>query len=187
MKIASKIKPRSGQPRRVTVHDRLYVFAPILDRNEEKHFVAEVKNERAAEALLTSGHFYHYSADFEPQPVLQRSHIVPPPPPPPAPAQTPSPVPPVAPTGVGGGEGQGENGSDAGSKASAGWPPEVLADATELLKGSATEISTAVGKVKHSDVVKAARAIEAQAEKPRANVIKLLDSTLEALKTAGLG
>lgn len=192
MKIASKIKPRDGKHRRVTVHGRLYIFAPTIDRNEEKHFVAEVKDERTAETLLTSGHFYHFSADLEPEPVLQRASLPAAPPAPPAPPPAPAPAPIAA--------GESQDGMSVAGKDNQGdaaqtvgqWPPDVFAAATELLKGSAAEISSAVGQipagdtVKPSDVVKAARAIEASGEKPRANVLKLLDSTLEGLKTAGL-
>lgn len=173
MKIASKIKPRSGVPRRVTVHDRLYVFGPVKDRNEETHYVAEVKNALHAETFMASGDFYHYSAEFEPVPLLNRPPVVEPETPPPAPA------PPVVLSGD-------QTGTiTAPPSAPLPWNPEVIAEATELLKGTAGDISTAVGRVSHPDVVKAAQDLESKSDKPRKNVQQLLEITLAGIQASG--
>lgn len=71
MKIASRIKPRSGKPRVVTVHDRPYAFAPTEDKLGDQHFVADVHNTEHAELLLGSGDFYAYDETLAPRPQLQ--------------------------------------------------------------------------------------------------------------------
>jgi hypothetical protein len=71
MKIASKIKPKSGKPRTVTIHGRPYVFAPVLDKNDVTHFVAEVKDEDHAAVLLGTSDFYPFGDALAPQPTLK--------------------------------------------------------------------------------------------------------------------
>lgn len=71
MKIASRIHPRTGKARVVTIHNRPYAFAPTEDKNGDKHFVAEVNNETHAEVLLGSGDFYAYDETMAPKPTLQ--------------------------------------------------------------------------------------------------------------------
>lgn len=65
-------------------------------------------------------------------------------------------------------------------------PPEVQAEAQELLAGSASAISSGVGKVTSPAVVTAALALEQAKAKPRDTVVKLLEATLEGIKAAGL-
>lgn len=77
MKIGSHIKPRSRKPRVVTIHGRPYAFAPVLDKTDLEHFVAEVKDEKHAEVLLASGNFYHYRDDMAPAATLKRESSAP--------------------------------------------------------------------------------------------------------------
>lgn len=77
MKIGSHIKPRNRLPRVVTIHGRPYAFAPVLDKTELEHFVAEVKDEKHAEVLLASGDFYHYRDDMAPAATLKRETSAP--------------------------------------------------------------------------------------------------------------
>lgn len=84
MKIASKIKPQSGKPRNVTIHGRPYAFAPIQDKDDITHFVAEVKNADHAALLIGTGDFYTYGDELAPQATLKKAVIDPVEPPPPA-------------------------------------------------------------------------------------------------------
>jgi hypothetical protein len=162
MKIASKIHPRSGKPRTVTVHGRPYVFKPLQDRNEQAHFVADVADARAAETFLASGDFYAYSADMEKKASLTRN---PPAVPSPAPTPTPTPTP------------SGELG--------AVTTDPVKQAAEELLKGSVSDIGRAVGNTT-AETIRAALALEEAQETPRKTVVKLLQSTLDGMKAAGV-
>lgn len=73
MKIASNIKPKSGKPRTVTIHGRPYVFAPVLDKDDLPHFVAEVKDADHAAVLLGTGDFYAYGDELAPKPTLKQT------------------------------------------------------------------------------------------------------------------
>jgi hypothetical protein len=184
MKIGSKIKPRSGTVRRVTVHERLYVFAPTFDKYGEVHFVSDVTEEAAATTLMRSDHFYHFGPDLEPVPELLRgSNPVPPPAPAPSPAPAPTPAP--APAAGQADTEEGSGGTPPSGAQALPWNEAVVVEATELLKGSASDISTGVGGVSHNDVVRAALYLEVQSEKPRKNVQALLESTLSGIAASG--
>jgi hypothetical protein len=187
MKIGSKIKPRSGTVRRVTVHERLYVFAPTFDKYGEVHFVSDVTEEAAATTLMRSDHFYHFGPDLEPvSELLRGSNSVPPPPTPaPAPNPAPAPTPAAAPAAGTAGTDEGSGGTPSSGAQALPWNEAVVTEATELLKGSASDISTGVGGVSHNDVVRAALYLEVQSEKPRKNVQALLESTLSGIAASG--
>lgn len=178
MKIGSKIKPRDGTVRRVTVHQRLYVFAPVFDKHGEVHFVSDVTDETAATTLMRNDHFYHFGPDLAPAPELQRGvePVLS------APAAPKAPAAPVPAPAVGN---DGSGGTPPSGVQPLPWDAEVVAEATELLKGSASDISTGVGNVSKSDVVRAALFIETQSEKPRKNVQQLLESTLSGIAASG--
>jgi hypothetical protein len=77
MKIASKIQPKSGKARNVTIHGRPYAFAPIHDKDDNTHFVAEVKNADHAAVLLGTGDFYAYGDELAPKATLTIEPIKP--------------------------------------------------------------------------------------------------------------
>jgi hypothetical protein len=62
--------------------------------------------------------------------------------------------------------------------------PDVLAAARDLLKGSVADISRAVGKSNEA-IITAAIDTEKANAKPRANVIGLLQATLDGIRQAG--
>lgn len=159
MKIASKIHPRSGKPRRVTILGRLYAFAPVEDKLGNLHYVADVSHEEHAAVLLGSDAFYRYTADMAPQAMLQQ----------PAPKADGTPAANSGPSG----------------EQSAGEDLAIKAEAEQLLTGSASAISAAVGKVSSLAVVRAALDIE-KAGAARKNVTALLNSTIEGAVAAGV-
>lgn len=71
MKIASVIQPKNGKYRRVTVHGKEYVFLPHQDKNEDTHFVADVKEEKHAETFLANDAFYVFGEDREKKAALK--------------------------------------------------------------------------------------------------------------------
>lgn len=158
MKIASKIHPRNGVSRTVTIHGRPYVFLPVEDKNAERHFVAEVKSEEHAAVLLGSLDFYAYGAELAPQPTLAK------------PAATEAP----------------EGGEPPKDVQLVAFPRDVMEAAEALLNGSASAIGADVGKVKSLDVVKAALAIEKASSKSRKSVVALLEQTLAGAAAAGV-
>jgi LPS O-antigen subunit length determinant protein (WzzB/FepE family) len=160
MKIGSKIHPRDGKSRDVSVHGTLYVFLPEKDTQQKLHFVADVQNDKDAETFLANSAFYVYTD----KPTLTRSAGSKKG----ADAPTPTPTPSPATAGI-----------DAIEAT-----PEQKAAAQELLKGSLSDIGKAVGSATLS-TIRTAIAIETAAETQRQNVVKLLTDTLEFAKAAG--
>lgn len=158
MKIASKIHPRNGISRTVTIHGRPYVFVPVEDKNLERHFVAEVTNEDHAVLLLGTLDFYAYGAELAPVAKLAA----------PAPADTSKTAEPLKEVHL------------------VAFPQDVMLAAEVLLNGSASAIGADVGKVKSLDVVKAALAIENASSKCRKTVVVLLEQTLAGAAAAGV-
>lgn len=72
MKIASRIKPRNGQPRAVHVNEHLYLFAPTKDKAGDTHYVADVADPDHAAILLGSEHFYELGKDQQAVATLTR-------------------------------------------------------------------------------------------------------------------
>lgn len=156
MKIASRIHPRNGAVRNVTIHGKPYAFKRTQDTFGDEHFVADVVHEAHAETLLGSDAFYRFDPDTLQQPALVK----------PAPAPTTEPP--------------------AGGLTVLAFPADVMTQAETLLNGSASAIGADVGQVKSLAVVKAALAIEQASVKPRGNVITLLTKTLEGAAAAGV-
>ena len=170
MKIGSKIRPRNGKCRNVTVHDRPYVFAATPDKNGDIHFVADVTDTKHAETFLGSGDFYAFGKGFEQQPSLTRS----------------TPAGDGAHPATGGSANQA--GGDGGSQSAptlAGHDPEAVAAATELLKGSISDVGKAVANHR-LPVIRAALAMENAQENARKGMVALLEATLEGAKQAGV-
>jgi len=156
MKIATTNTPKKDTHRTFKVHGKDYVFEAVQDKDENTHFVAEVKDEVHAEVFMKHGAFYAYGAENEPKSMLQRgsgdSTIVA------------SPAPPLISL----------------------HKQDALDAATELLKGSANEISTLIGK-SNREIISAAFDTESANAKPRKNVIALLQLTLDSMPQAGSG
>lgn len=155
MKIGSVIKPRTRPTRDVTVHGKKYVFAPVEDNQGEIHYVADVRDELHAETLVGTGYYYHFGKDHEKAPTL---------------ARTPSGEKPVL------------------SKAPApvtAHAAEDVAAATELLKGSISDVGKAVGSMTPG-VVRAAIDVEKAQQAPRKGMLDLLNATVEGAIAAGV-
>lgn len=88
MKIGSHIKPRSGKPRHVTIHDTEYAFAPVKDNQGVTHFMADVTNADHAALLLENGAFYAFDKAAQVKPKLTRASAGDTPPPPADPVPT---------------------------------------------------------------------------------------------------
>lgn len=157
MKIGSKIHPRDGKRRDVTVRGTLYVFTPETDTQQKLHYVADVQNEKDAETFLANSAFYPYVD----KPTLTRTSGTK------KQADAPAPTPTPAP---------------AADQVDA--TPEQKAAAQDLLKGSLSDIGKAVGSATLS-TIRTAIAIELAAETQRQSVVKLLTDTLEFAKAAG--
>lgn len=157
MKIGSVIKPRTHPTRDVTVHGKLYVFAPVEDKQGEIHYVADVRDELHAETLVGTGYYYHFGKEHEKAPTL---------------ARTP------------GGEKQAESKAPAAVKTQAHADDDVAA-ATELLKGSISDVGKAVGSVTPG-VVRAAIDVEKANQAPRKGMLDLLNATVEGAIAAGV-
>lgn len=161
MKIASKIAPiKTRRERRITVFGKLYVFAPTKDAQDNTHFVAEINDEKAVDTLLSTGHYYRFGKDMQPKSQLTKT---------------------AANNGGEGGQGDG-----AGTKKPSGFNDEVIAKATDLLKGTIQDVSKGVASVGDIAIVQAALEIEKSAEQPRAGMVKLLESTIEMARQAGV-
>jgi hypothetical protein len=150
MKIASRIKPKSGSTRTVTAHGKPYVFTATVGKDDEIHFVADVKEDKAAETFMSHEAFYAYGIEHQQQTQLKR--------------EAPPEQQPKAPVAI---------------------KPDVLAAATELLQGSASEISKAIGK-SNAEVIQAAIALESAQANPRKNALSVLTMALEGIKSAGV-
>lgn len=160
MKIASKILPiKTRKDRRVTVYGTLYVFAPMKDAQDKTHFVADISDEKAVDALLSTSHYYRFGKELQPKSTLSKPDL--------------------------GKAGTGDNGTGDGGKKVTGFSEEVIAKANELLKGTIQDVSKSVASV---DIVvtQAALEVEKAAEKPRDGMIKLLESTIEMARQAGV-
>ena len=72
MKIASRIHPRNGAQRNVTIHGKLYVFRATQDKFGDEHFVADVVHEAHADTLLASDAFYRFDPNMLVQPALAK-------------------------------------------------------------------------------------------------------------------
>ena len=72
MKIASRIHPRNGIERNVTIHGKQYAFKHTLDKFGDDHFVADVVHEKHAETLLGSDAFYRFDPNTLVQPALAK-------------------------------------------------------------------------------------------------------------------
>ena len=155
MKIGSKIHPRTKPTRNVTVFGKEYVFAPVKDKHDQTHYVADVTDEKHVDTLIDSGWFYVYGKDQQVAAALK------------APVSTwndgdQSPPPPAKPD------------------------EPLLAEATELLKGSISEVGKAVASVK-LDVVRAAIALENGQQAPRKGMVALLEATLAVARAGAVG
>lgn len=72
MKIGSRIKPRNGKARNVTIHGRLYSFTPEEDAQGVTHFVAEVNDPKHASVLVKNDAFYAFDKTAEKPAKLSR-------------------------------------------------------------------------------------------------------------------
>ena len=176
MKIGSKIKPRDGTARRVTVHQRLYVFAPVQDHKGDVHFVTDVANEQHAETFMRSGDFYKFGAELEPQATLQRALV---------PEGSAG-----APEGSVGSSGGAEGGAGVGTGPATGnvavsFSEAERVEAGALLSGSANTISTAIGSVSTLNIIRCARELE-EAGQNRKTVVQLLDQALAGAALANV-
>lgn len=156
MKIASRIKPRNGQPRNVHVNGRLYAFAAAKDKNGDTHFIADVNDPDHAAILLGSEHFYELGKDQQAVSTLKRSAE-------PATANA---------------EQVAAGPTDTANET-------LRAAASGLLACSANTIAVNVGKVASLDVVRTALAMEREAG-ARKTVIHLLEATLQGAAAAGV-
>lgn len=173
MKIGSKIQPRDGTTRRVTVHQRLYVFAPVQDHKGDVHFVTDVANEQHAETFMRSGDFYKFGAELEPQATLQRSLV---------PEGSAG-----AATGSTGGSGDAGVGTGpATGNVAVTFSEAERTEAGALLSGSANTISTALGSVSTLNIIRCARELEESAQTPRKTVVQLLDQALAGAALANV-
>lgn len=160
MKIASKTPPiKTRKTRRITVHGRSYEFEPTQDAGGNTHYVAEVKDENHVDTLIKSGHFYRFSKEMQGKPTL---------------------TPPTK-----GGEGGGSDGGGEIKPPVTGIPEEVMAQASKLLSGNAADIAKDVGSTDIA-VTQAALVIEKASDKSRANVVKVLEQTIEGARAAGV-
>lgn len=165
MKIASKTPPiKTRKTRRITVHGHSYEFEPTQDAGGNTHYVAEVKDENHVDTLIKSGHFYRFSKEMQGKPTL---------------------TPPTK--GGEGGEGGGSDGGGGGDirPPVTGIPEEVMAQASKLLSGNAADIARDVGSTDIA-VAQAALVIEKASDKSRANVVKVLEQTIEGARAAGV-
>lgn len=158
MKVASRIHPkRSRKPSRtVTVFGVAYEFVRSQGKGGEDHYVADVDDEHV-DLLIASGNYYKFTGAPAPAAKLTRT------------ARTAGPAP--------ADEDADDKDDGAGDNA---------AEAGQLLTGSATEISKAVGAVSSIAVVEAALQIERDGKKPRKSVVQLLESAIEGAKQAGV-
>lgn len=172
MEIGSKIHPRNGKARRVEVHGRLYVFAATPDNKGNIHFVADVTNEQHAETFLGSGDFYAFGKDLKQQPALTRS------------AAAGKPVT-GASTAAPASTDAGKGSDNPNPPTVTGHDPEAVAAATELLKGSISDVGKAVAN-QTLPVIRAALDLEKAQPSPRKGMVTLLESTLEGARQAGV-
>ena len=164
MKIASKIRPRDGKPRTHIVHGKTYVFAPTQHRDGEIHFVADVDHADHGALFMGNGGFYHFDEGLQAPPLTRDT--------PPVPVAPPAPNTPPA--------------DSTPNPLLAQFGQAVLDEATTLIAGSMTTISTAVGSVSAPAVVLAALALEKAKESPRKSVVDLLERSIDGLRAAGL-
>lgn len=165
MKIGNTIHPKRGAhahkgERHVKVGDTTYTFRATTDKHGATHFVADVSDADHAATLLSIDAYYAYDHALQPKPTLSRGSKG---------DETPPPAPPAPPV------------TD---------DTPTTAKARKLLEGSANTIGQEIGKLDVAEafaVVLAAVAIEQAAEKPRNNVVTLLNATLDGLKASGHG
>lgn len=166
MKIGSKIHPRDGKSRTVSVYGRPYVFTPQHDQMGDVHFVADVQHSDHAEVLLSSEHFYAFGGK-EKRSTLSRDAAV-------ADAEK---------------HADSNTNADSDGKEAGGIAIEMseerIETATALLSGSVSDVGKAVGSAQ-LQTIRDALVIESAQKKTRSGVLKLLQDTLDGAKAAGV-
>lgn len=166
MKIGSKIHPRDGKSRTVSVYGRPYVFTPQHDQMGDVHFVADVQHSDHAEVLLSSEHFYAFGGK-EKRSALSRG----------APEENSG-------ESAAGAAHSNTDGKEVGGVAIE-MSPERIESATGLLAGSVSDVGKAVGSAQ-LQTIRDALVIESAQKKTRSGVLKLLQDTLDGAKAAGV-
>lgn len=167
----SVIKPRRKDTRTVHLFGVDYVFA---DRNKDGHYIAEVTDPATIEHMANDPvNFYLYPPGAKLKLTRQAKKA--------APA-----TPPSQPQGEGdqsetpqAGASSPAADSQESEAAAPSWSPDHEKEAADLLELKISDIGKAIQRVSSMEVVHVAIAMEKAKQSPRANVVKMLQDTID--------